>query len=540
VLLDESHTSTSGGEPAQGGAIALVMRAWRSLGARDWRLAAATYVAFVLLIVLWTFLTKLRPLAGVVWPFNALCVALVLRATRTPAAAGLIIAAETLGNLTASVVIWGYRPNWALFPLCAVAEIALIVWTGRRLGLAGEGKAGLRQTALFAMVAGVIAPALSGCFATIAEMTTGRPPVLAPLVYMFWWSSNSLGMLIFLPLGLGLTGDARARLASPRMRLEAVAATIAILISAAAIFSLQSSVWTLLIAPSLVFATFRFGVLGAAVANLLAAIVAIAATSGGWGPLAHLGHTSIIETAGLLQIFLCLGWFVSLPPAYLLESFAAELRTQQDRLVESQLLAADAQNRMLRYQLDPHFFFNTLNALSSLIQEGETAKADLMVVSLSAFLRHSLTQSPTDRIPLSEEIRAQERYLQIEQIRFGERLAWAARVSPEAEAVPVPCFILQPLVENAIKHGVATTLGPVRVELAARVHAGVLTVLVSDNGCAEGASPARLGVGLENVRRRLALLYGSTAELSVAKRRPCGFTAVIRIPVETRQGGSGD
>src|SRR5262249_39183910 len=152
----------------------------------------------------------------------------------------------------------------------------------------------------------------------------------------------------------------------------------------------------------------------------------------------------------------------------------------------------------LRYQLDPHFFFNTLTALSSLIQEGETEKADLMVVALSAFLRHSLQQSPTDKVELADEVGAQERYLQIEQIRFGERLQWTSRVSELAARIPVPVFILQPLFENAIKHAVASTTKPVRLEVVADVQAGALTITVSDDGPGEAAAAAKLGVGLDN------------------------------------------
>lgn len=497
-----------------------------------WRLLAVTFALAFAVNAAWYALSRLSMIATVVWPLNALTVVIVLRWTRGAAASAAVIAAETAAVVASNLIFRGVAPAWALFPLAGAAEILFVVMAARRLGVIALGGARLEQAAIFALVAGALAPAVSACLATLVDVAFAGHRAAAALVFIFWWSCNSLGMITILPLGLGIGPASLERLRSARLRWEAAAAACAVVVSAGLIFHVQGTVWTLLIAPSLVFATFRFGIPGAAVANLLAALVAIASTSAGSGPLAKISMASAIELAGLLQVFLALCWFVTLPPACLLESFAAELRTREDRLVESQMLAADAQNRMLRYQLDPHFFFNTLTALSSLIQERESEKADLMVVALSAFLRHSLQQSPTDRVALADEVGAQERYLQIEQIRFGARLAWTSKVSPQAARVPVPVFILQPLFENAIKHAVAVTTEAVRVELAATAQRGVLTISVSDDGPGDVAAHGRLGVGLDNVRRRLALIYGASASLAAARRKPRGFVATIRIPIE--------
>ena len=185
------------------------------------------------------------------------------------------------------------------------------------------------------------------------------------------------------------------------------------------------------------------------------------------------------------------------------------------RLVEAQALAAESQNQMLRYQINPHFLFNTLNALSSLILQKDFDRAERMVLSLSNFLRASLEKAPSDKITLADELAAQHQYLAIEQERFGDRLLLSEATPPELLDALVPGLILQPLIENAVKYGVARTNRPVRVEILAEARGAPgpgerLAVTVRDDGVADIANkqPQTLGVGLENVRRRLGVLYG--------------------------------
>jgi two-component system LytT family sensor kinase len=205
------------------------------------------------------------------------------------------------------------------------------------------------------------------------------------------------------------------------------------------------------------------------------------------------------------------------------------------RLVEAQALAAESQNQMLRYQINPHFLFNTLNALSSLILQKDFVRAERMVLSLSNFLRASLEKAPGDKITLAEELAAQRQYLAIEQERFGERLNLAERVPDALQEALVPGLILQPLLENAVKYGVARTRKPVGIEIAAEAQEGRLVVTVQDDAVADlPDEPQTLGVGLSNVRRRLEVLYGEAGRLTAGPRPGGGFAAAIELPLERR------
>lgn len=220
-----------------------------------------------------------------------------------------------------------------------------------------------------------------------------------------------------------------------------------------------------------------------------------------------------------------------------------EAREKTLRLMEAQALAAESQNQMLRYQINPHFLFNTLNALSSLILQKDFDRAERMVLSLSNFLRASLEKAPGDKITLAEEITAQRQYLAIEQERFGERLVLSEALPPELQQALLPGLILQPLVENAVKYGVARTTRPVHVEVIAEARSANgsggsgerLVVTVQDDAIPDiEKAPQTLGVGLENVRRRLSVLYGEAGVLSCGPRVGGGFAATIELPLERR------
>lgn len=210
-------------------------------------------------------------------------------------------------------------------------------------------------------------------------------------------------------------------------------------------------------------------------------------------------------------------------------------REQSLRLVEAQALAAESQNQMLRYQINPHFLFNTLNALSSLILQKDFDRAERMVLSLSNFLRASLEKAPGDKITLADEVAAQRQYLAIEEERFGDRLRLVESTPAELQDALVPGLILQPLVENAVKYGVARTRRPVRVEITAALSERTLTITVQDDAAPDIAkAPATLGVGLANVRRRLEVLYGEAGRLTSGPRPGGGFAATIELPLERR------
>ncbi|HEU4969521.1 sensor histidine kinase [Sphingomonas sp.] len=207
---------------------------------------------------------------------------------------------------------------------------------------------------------------------------------------------------------------------------------------------------------------------------------------------------------------------------------------QAQELARALSAAQHAQLAALRYQLNPHFLFNTLNAISAMIVTRRNEEAELMTDKLSSFLRASLASDPTELVPLDQELTLIDDYLEIESIRFGDRLHVEIDCASDACHVPIPSFLLQPLIENAIKYGVAPSLDPVVIRVIGRRDGEELVVTVEDDGRASGNATATggTGVGLQNVRQRLSALYGETASLVTAARDP-GYAATIRLPART-------
>ena len=218
-------------------------------------------------------------------------------------------------------------------------------------------------------------------------------------------------------------------------------------------------------------------------------------------------------------------------------SFARRAALKQElQLSKARSAAQQAQLAALRYQLNPHFLFNALNSISALIVTKRNEDAERMTDKLSSFLRSSLNADPGELVPLEEELALTEEYLDIESVRFGERLNVTVDCAPGACEALVPSFLVQPLVENAIKHGVAPSREPVNIDIHADVEDGELCIRVANCVSADAEAnrvgkklPARSGVGLVNVRRRLEAVYGRSATLTVA---PAGdrFVATICIP----------
>lgn len=234
-------------------------------------------------------------------------------------------------------------------------------------------------------------------------------------------------------------------------------------------------------------------------------------------------------STGFWAIWVFLAWTA----VYFALGYEDQLREKSLRLERAQPLAARAQNQMLRYQINPHFLFNTLNALSALILARETDRAEKVVLMLSGFLRYTLEKDLPDKVPLHEELGAQRQYLSIEQVRFEDRLKFRADV-PEALADALaPSLILQPLVENAVKHGVARSRGPVTIEIRAWECADRLCLAVVDDGDSSGAQTRpNLGLGLENVRLRLQATYGDAADLDCGPQADGGYQCLLRLPLE--------
>ncbi|HVR36952.1 MAG TPA: histidine kinase [Methylomirabilota bacterium] len=208
-------------------------------------------------------------------------------------------------------------------------------------------------------------------------------------------------------------------------------------------------------------------------------------------------------------------------------------RKYQERLMRtSELEARLAQARLhaLQMQLNPHFLFNTLHAVSSLMHQDVEA-ADRMITRLSDLLRVALEGSGEHEVPLQREITVLRRYLDIEQIRFGDRLQVDFDLPPDTVDAAVPNLVLQPIVENAIRHGIEKQTRPGRIELHAARDREMLILTVRDNGAGFAPAPARPeGVGLSNTRARLVQLYGSAQSLDLRKLPEGGSEATIRLP----------
>lgn len=190
--------------------------------------------------------------------------------------------------------------------------------------------------------------------------------------------------------------------------------------------------------------------------------------------------------------------------------YQRDLQAQQRRTLRAETLARQAQLDMLRYQLNPHFLFNTLNTLRALIGDDDR-RAKRIVTELSDFLRYSLLDLNAPTVPLREEVEVTRTYLSIEKIRFEDRMEVDYAIDPDAESAPVPPFLVHSLVENAVKHGMATSPRPLRVQITATHEDGSLHVEVANTGhFTDPASPAALpsnGIGLKNVRKRLEQLF---------------------------------
>lgn len=209
---------------------------------------------------------------------------------------------------------------------------------------------------------------------------------------------------------------------------------------------------------------------------------------------------------------------------------------EKEKGLRSEALAHEAQLRMLRYQLNPHFLFNTLNAISTLILVKSNDQANAMVTRLSKFLRYSLEHDPLDKVDLSHELNSLNLYLDIEKVRFEERLQLVLAIEEEAEKALVPNMILQPLVENSIKHAIARCEegGTITIR-AERCNNKNLCLTVEDDGPGASDHPTSLGVGMRNIRDRLQEIYGDDHEMRCAVEQPRGYLVTIVIPYETRQ-----
>jgi two-component system sensor histidine kinase AlgZ len=207
---------------------------------------------------------------------------------------------------------------------------------------------------------------------------------------------------------------------------------------------------------------------------------------------------------------------------------------QRGRLLQSEATAREAQLQALHYQLQPHFLFNTLNAISSLVVSKQPELATEMIAKLAGLLRSTLSFPEAHVVTLREELAVTEEYLSIEQVRFGPRLAVSLSVGSGAYDAQVPRFLLQPMVENAIRHGIARRPNGGEVAIRASAMEGQLRIEI-ENDRTEGQQPGGEGhgLGLANTRTRLEKLYGEQGSVEVSTVQNNRFLVLIRFPLTT-------
>ena len=229
-------------------------------------------------------------------------------------------------------------------------------------------------------------------------------------------------------------------------------------------------------------------------------------------------------------------------------NYFLQLEEQADRLERLEAQATSAQLAMLRYQLNPHFLFNTLNSISTLVLLKQTEPANAMLTRLSRFLRHTLISQPGGTVTVEQEVETLKLYLDIERMRFEERLQTEFDIAEEAAEAILPSLLLQPLIENAIKYAVSPLEEGAKIALSAQLSGSRLRLVVSDTGpglkvpvestrdsLPQSASPDSTGVGLANIRDRLAQAYGTNHLFEIRSPVKGGFTVIIEIPFE-REG----
>ena len=219
---------------------------------------------------------------------------------------------------------------------------------------------------------------------------------------------------------------------------------------------------------------------------------------------------------------------------YLVIGNASKVRSAERKAARFAQAAQNAELRSLRYQVNPHFLFNTLNSLSSLVITGKSEQAEAMIQNMSIFYRNSLSSDPLEDVTLREEVESQKLYLEIEAVRYPKRLKVEFAIDPALENMLVPAMILQPLVENAIKYGVSYSSRPVTLRLSAWRAVDFNIIQIEDDGeaIASDQQSHGSGIGLPNVHDRLEARYAGRAKLKTFAKPNGGFIATITLPSE--------
>ncbi len=262
-------------------------------------------------------------------------------------------------------------------------------------------------------------------------------------------------------------------------------------------------------------------------------------------PDSEVGFTQLFIGVFYLDLTLIGAWSA----LYYAINFFLQIEEQNDQLIRLENQATQAQLAMLRYQLNPHFLFNTLNSISTLVLLRQSEPANAMLSRLSSFLRYTLINQPTGRVTVAQEIETLKLYLDIERMRFEERLRTEFRIDPATQAALLPSLLLQPLVENAIKYAVGPQETGAEIVIATQLVGQNLRIVVSDTGPGlpngagdnrlsgvtfDGGEPVSTGVGLANIRDRLMQAYGAEHRFETMEPADGGFSVLIEIPFEAR------
>ncbi|HEY0043406.1 MAG TPA: sensor histidine kinase [Allosphingosinicella sp.] len=238
----------------------------------------------------------------------------------------------------------------------------------------------------------------------------------------------------------------------------------------------------------------------------------------------------------LSSILLTTALLVAWSALYYSINYYLILEEQTDRLLRLEHQASSAQLAMLRYQLNPHFLFNTLNSISTLVLLKQTDRANAMLSRLSSFLRYTLVNEPTGSVTVAQEVETLKLYLEIEKMRFEDRLRPRFEIDPAASQARLPSLLLQPLVENAIKYAVTPQEEGADIAVMARRAGEKVVITVADTG--PGAedhwvkAQQSTGVGLANIRDRLSQAYGAEHRFETESNRSGGFSVTIEIPYQ--------
>ena len=342
-------------------------------------------------------------------------------------------------------------------------------------------------------------------------------------------------------IGWGGAGMFRAMTNIANGRPEQIVLTLIATITGLSISSILSVVYGRLM-------NYRPLVTWGVTALALAVAVVISAMINGWAlNLSQGGSDTGFAKAVLGMLYLDMPLLGAWSALYYAINYYLQVEEQADRLERLEAQATSAQLAMLRYQLNPHFLFNTLNSISTLVLLRQTEPANAMLTRLSSFLRHTLVTQPGGKVSVAQEVETLKLYLGIERMRFEDRLRTVFKIDPAAANASIPSLLLQPLVENAIKYAVSPQEEGARISLTAQVIGGRLRVVVADTGPGpqRGAAEPRLsdnipadrqpvstGVGLPNIRDRLAQAYGDDHRFTIHAPPGGGFTVTIEIPYE--------